>query len=465
MSEYAHKNILIAGLGTSGMAAARLLAGRGGTLFAWDAKESTALSQEDLEELGHLGVSCLFAEEGLASLPASIDLAVTSPGLPPDAPVLARAKAAGAEIIGELELAYRCSRCPFIGITGTNGKTTVTSLIGDMFRLAGLPHAVAGNIGRAASDAVLHETGEETMIVEVSSFQLETIVRFRPRISVMLNIAPDHMDRHGTLEEYTRVKFRMFENQKENDACVYNADDALCARIPDTGLAARAFPFSTAPLAGGGAFVRGSRMALTDGASLSIDLGSVRDLKLPGSHNVSNALAAAAAAYIAGVPVRAIRESLRTFSGLPHRIAHVADIDGVSYIDDSKGTNPAASVRAIQAVSRPIILIAGGYEKQADFGEYTDAFPGRVRHVLLMGATAERIAESALKSGFSKEYIHRCADMEQCVREAAKLARPGDAVLLSPACASWGQYANFEERGRHFASLVLNLDKSHDRRQ
>lgn len=459
MSEFSQKNILVAGLGKSGLAALRLLAREQAGLYAWDAKKKGSFSSENLAELERLGVVCFFEGD---TPDIGMDMVVTSPGLPLDAPVLMEASERGVEIIGELELAYRLSHCPFIAITGTNGKTTTTSLVGDMFRLAGAAHAVVGNIGYPASDAVLHETGEETMITEVSSFQLETIADFRPRIAALLNVAPDHLDRHGSLEEYKRIKFRLFQNQTAGDACVYNADDPLCAELLKSGLAARAFPFSTRQLSGAGAFVQGSRMVLSDGEAMHIDLGSLRQLKLLGTHNISNALAAAAVAYIAGVPVRYIRESLRTFAGLPHRFQHVADIAGVSYIDDSKGTNPAASAQAIRSAGRPIVLIAGGYEKQADFKEFTDTFPGRVRHVLLLGDTAARIAESAIDSGFPGDNLHFCSDMAQCVAAAKRLSEAGDIVLLSPACASWGMYSNFEERGLHFQSLVHKLASAGD---
>lgn len=455
MTEASKKKILIAGLGKSGMAAARLLATQGAVFYAYDGKDASAFSEEQRKELESLGVDCYL---GKTPDMAEFRQVIVSPGMPLTEPVLEQAAKNGAEIIGELELAYRSRPGRFVAITGTNGKTTTTALVGEMYRLARLPHRIVGNIGMPVADQILSAEEDAVMVTEVSSFQLETIVDFRPRVAALLNITPDHLDRHGSLEEYVRVKFRIFENQGAEDYSVYNADDELSAALPDRGLKGRAVPFSARKSLSFGAFVRDGRIIIAGEQGRETILCPVDALRIPGAHNLENALAAAATAFFAGVPAAAIEQALRTFAGVEHRIETVAEIGGVAYINDSKGTNPDAAIKAILAVSRPLLLIAGGYEKNADFDPFTAAFEGRVRHLILLGKTAERIAQSAEKNGFPKEAIHFCADMEDCVRKAAQVALPGDAVLLSPACASWGMYNNFEERGRHFKELVRALE-------
>ncbi len=454
MTDASNNKVLIAGLGKSGMAAARLLASQGMEVYAYDGKDASAFPEEQRKELEALGVRCYLGREPDTD---GFRQVVASPGMPLTEPVLKQAARNGAEIIGELELAYRSRPVRFVAITGTNGKTTTTALVGEMYRLAGLPHRIVGNIGTPVADQILSAEEDAVMVTEVSSFQLETIVDFRPRVAALLNITPDHLDRHGSLEEYVRVKFKVFENQREEDYCVYNADDALSSSLPERGLKGWAVPFSARKSLSFGAFVRDGQIMIAGEQDQEIALCPVEALRIPGAHNLENALAAAATAYFAGVPAEAIGKALRTFAGVEHRIETVAEINGVAYINDSKGTNPDAAIKAILSVPRPLLLIAGGYEKNADFDPFTAAFEGRVRYLILLGKTAERIARSAEKNGFPKDAIHFCADMGDCVREAAQLALPGDAVLLSPACASWGMYNNFEERGRHFKELVRAL--------
>ena len=448
------KKILIAGLGKSGMAAARLLSGQQADLYGYDDKSEEVFSPENRKILRELGVRCFLGQEPDFY---EFDQVITSPGMALRTRVLEKARQAGAEIIGELELAYRNSRSPFVAITGTNGKTTTTALVGEMYRLSGIPFRVVGNIGIPVADQVLAADERTVMVTEVSSFQLETIVDFHPRVSAVLNITPDHLDRHGSLEEYLRVKFRIFENQREGDYCVFNMDDPLAAQSVQRDLKAKAVPFSARRELDFGVCVRGGRIFIAEGGSSGTEVCSVDDLKIPGAHNLENALAAVAVARFAGVPLSAIREALQTFAGVEHRIEFVAEVEGAAYINDSKGTNPDAAEKAILAVSGPILLIAGGYEKHGDFDSFTALLPGRVEHLLLMGETAGRIADSARKNGFPEERMHFCRDMEDCVLRAAGLARRGDAVLLSPACASWDMYANFEERGRDFKQCVHRL--------
>jgi UDP-N-acetylmuramoylalanine--D-glutamate ligase len=456
MKKKENQKILIAGLGRSGMAAARLLSAQDAAVYGYDAKAEDVFPPADKKELETLGVSCFFGREPDFY---DFDQVIISPGMALTAPVPARAGREGAEIIGELELAYRSRPGTFLAITGTNGKTTTTALVGEMYRLAGLPHRIVGNIGMPVADQILTAEADAVMVTEVSSFQLETIMDFRAHVAVLLNITPDHLDRHGSLEEYIRVKFRIFENQSEKDYCIYNGDDPVCAELPGLSPKGQAIPFSVHGPLIVGAYVENGRIFIADGKSARVDLCSVRELKIPGAHNLENALAAAAAGFFAGVPTPAIREALCTFAGVEHRIESVARINGVAYVNDSKGTNPDAAIKAIRAVAGPLLLIAGGYEKNADFDPFTASFEGSVRHLLLLGETAHRIAQSARKNGFPQDAIHFCRDMDECVAVAARIARPGDAVLLSPACASWGMYNNYEERGRHFKELVHALEK------
>lgn len=455
MKEQHRKKILIAGLGKSGLAAARLLSGQQAELFGYDDKNDEAFPPESRRALDSLGVPCFLGREPDFF---DFDQVIVSPGMGLGGPVLGKCRQAGAEIIGELELAYRNSRSPFVAITGTNGKTTTTALVGEMYRLGGRPCRVVGNIGVPVADQVLAADERTVMVTEVSSFQLETIVDFHPFVSAVLNITPDHLDRHGSLEEYIRVKWRIAENQKEGDFCVFNGDDDFAVRTLPEDLKAKPVPFSAKRALDFGVFARDGRIFIAGESGGLISVCPTADVRIPGAHNLENALAATAIAYFSAVPLEGIREALRSFAGVEHRIEFVARVAGVSYINDSKGTNADAALKAIFAVPSPLLLIAGGYEKHGDFDPFTAVFEGRVEHLLLLGETAERIAQSARKNGFSEERMHFCQDMEDCVAQAARLARPGDAVLLSPACASWDMYSNFEERGRHFKQLVRALE-------
>ncbi|MDR1572545.1 MAG: UDP-N-acetylmuramoyl-L-alanine--D-glutamate ligase [Clostridiales Family XIII bacterium] len=449
------KKILVVGLARSGAAAAKAAAALGAEVWGYDVKDASELGAAALEPFGagrlFLGGAEPLGDEGW-------DLLVLSPGVPPGLPVIARAVKNGAEAIGELELAWRLSRAKFAAVTGTNGKTTTVTLLGEMFRSGGRRAEVVGNIGVPAVSKAIDEgaDGELWLVVEVSSFQLESSKDFRPAVSALLNITPDHMDRHMRMEAYAAAKARIFRNQTEDDFFVVNRDDEAAWSLA-AGCPARVVPFSRKiePEARPCAFVSDGHIALKGEDGAETRLCACGELKIPGAHNLENALAAAACAFCAGIGPEAIGQALRSFGGVAHRLETVGAVGGVRFVNDSKGTNPDAAIKALEAMDGEVLLIAGGYDKGASFERFADALQGRVSHLLLMGATAGRIKAAAESAGFGRCVM--CGDMERCVETAFRLASDGDTVLLSPACASWDMYSGFEERGGHFRRCVEAL--------
>jgi len=452
--EFNNKKVLVIGLGKSGIAAAQALVNQGANVSVQDNKTAEEMDPQLITYLENEKVTCYFTE--MPKNPADFDMVVLSPGVPTDLQFIKDAEAKGVWVAGELELAYQLGHGKYIGITGTNGKTTTTTLVGEIFQNADLKAEVVGNIGVAVTTKSVLSTEDTWMITEVSSFQLETIKYFHPVVSAILNLTPDHMDRHKTLVEYGRVKARIFENQTAADFLVINYDDKACYKLAHTAKAT-VVPFSRKEILPFGAFVKDGFLTIRDQTGKEIQFCRQDELMIPGTHNLENALAAAAVAYFAGIPADVITRTLQTFAGVEHRIEFVDEIDGVRFVNDSKGTNPDAAIKAIEAIAAPIILIAGGYDKGSDFDELIDAFPGKVELALLMGKTAVKIKEAAEKKGFDKTIILK--DMEACVTEAFRQAKPGTTVLLSPACASWDMYDNFEQRGRHFKDCVAGLEK------
>lgn len=405
------KKVLIIGSGRSGQAAARLLEGRA-ECFIWDDKISSQKRPRvaDFDEL------------------------LLSPGVPLDHAMALEARRLNKRITGELELAYENCRGEFIAITGTNGKTTTTALTAEIFKAAGFDARVVGNIGNPVSGEALSAGIDTKMITEVSSFQLETVSEFHPHIAAVLNITPDHLDRHKSFDTYAGLKMSIGSNQELGDYFIYNADDPeILARLGEPK--AEAVPFS-----------------LSDELPFAIER-----ISLPGRHNMENALAAAAICRCAGIDRQLILDCIAAFKGVEHRLEAVRELRGVRYVNDSKGTNPDSSIKAIEAYSGGIILIAGGYEKNADFSDLIKSFKGKVKYILTIGATGERFAKRAVELGFDSERIKACDTMEDCVARGSALAVSGDTVLLSPACASWDMYGSFEERGEHFKRLVNSL--------
>ena len=447
-----NKNVLVFGTGIRGIAAAGLLEDKGAhpVLFDGNAElEEKAIRAKLPEEskaeilLGDL------TDEQIRSL----DLVVLSPGVPTDLPLVNRLRESGLKIWGEIELAYECSRGDVLAITGTNGKTTTTSLLGAIMQHAKESAFIVGNIGIPYTQ-IVEETKESSVTVaEISSFQLETIEQFRPRVSAILNITPDHLNRHHTMEEYIRVKELITKNQTEEDTCVLNYEDEVLREFGKT-LKCQVIFFSSLRTLEKGIYLNGEMIEYNDGTGI-MTICSVRELNLPGRHNYENVCAAVAMALAYGISLEDIRYVLVRFKAVEHRIEYVTEVNGVVYYNDSKGTNPDAAIKGIQAMDRPTLLIGGGYDKNSSYEEWINAFDGKVRYLVLLGQTKEKIAEAAGRCGF--EHVIMTESLEEAVGFCAEHANPGDAVLLSPACASWGMFPNYEVRGKRFKELVYQL--------
>ena len=437
---------LVVGLARSGQAAARLLAARGETVRAVDSGHP-----EGAAGLQGAGVEVFLDTDGLAQLEGTRTV-VKSPGVPREASVIASALEREIEVVGEMELAWRALPNRFVGVTGTNGKTTTVELLGHLYRSAGEPVAVAGNVGTALSELAGEVEPETTIVCECSSFQLEDTVAFAPECAVFLNLAPDHLDRHADLESYLAAKLRIFANQGNDDVAVYNADDPFAANADLGGCARRvAFCTGAAPecevaVAEGTIFYDGEPLLAVD------------ELGLFGEHNVANAMAAAAAALSMGIDREAVREGLRSFAGVPHRLEPVAEIGGVRFVNDSKATNVASAAVGLRAFEGGVHAILGGSEKDEPFTPLIDPLRERARACYLIGATGERMARELAPVVESGVELQRCADLEDAVCKAAAAAAPGEVVLLSPACASFDAFENFEQRGDRFREIVRGLE-------
>jgi UDP-N-acetylmuramoylalanine--D-glutamate ligase len=444
------KRVAVLGLARSGTALAAALASRRISVSAADRKSEGEIAAAD--SLRAAGVELHAGESGPKFL-AGAELLAVSPGVASDHPSVVEARRLGIPVVSELEVAWRIleeeaeGKNVYVAVTGTNGKSTVSTWTAEMLRRDGKETALAGNIGTALS-AMCASRARRWFVVEVSSFQLETIDRFRPDVAVVTNITPDHLDRHGGFEGYAAAKARIFENQSGADAAVINADDAESRKLAPP---ARRVGFSAAGRAAGGVYVEGDMLWSEIGGERR-PIVARSEVALAGLHNLENALASAAAAELAGAGAPAIASALLQFTGLRHRTEVVATIDGVSWIDDSKGTNPDAVVKSLAGFpDARVLLILGGSEKGSDFSILSGPAARKARLVLTIGQSAEKI-ERAL-SGVE---VRRAGTMERAVEEAAAAARPGDTVLLSPACASFDRYRNYEERGEHFRSLVLD---------
>ena len=455
MEGFNGKRVLIAGLGMSGTAAFDALRRAGTDLEVYDDRDIRKDDPLLYKKLAGTGAGCYLG--GVPVPDADRDYIIMSPGVPLSLPFVEKSRDRGADIIGELELAWRLGHGRFIAITGTNGKTTTTTLVGEIFAAAGLKTVVAGNIGVPVVSKAIDADDDTWLVTEVSSFQLETVCGFRPEIAAILNLTPDHLDRHKTMENYAEAKARVFENQQKGDVLVVNADDALVM-----GLAGSARPtkilFSGKSELEYGAYVKDGRIIYAEPGRTPVSVIATGELRIPGKHNLENALAAVCIAFSAGIDPGITTKTLAGFKGVEHRIEFVAEVDGVRYVNDSKGTNPDAGIKAIEAIGKNILLIAGGYDKDADFTEYISAAKGRAKKLLLLGATAAKLRDSALAGGFSGEDVLMAGNIKKAVAIAKELAKPGDVVLLSPACASWDMYENYEERGRDFTARVKELE-------
>jgi UDP-N-acetylmuramoylalanine--D-glutamate ligase len=440
--------MLVVGLARTGLATALFCAARGAHVTATDSRPAAELT-ETAAKLEAAGVTLeLGGHRGESFLAA--DLIVPSPGVPLDLPGFLAARKKGIAVWSEIELAWRFLRGRLVAITGSNGKTTTTALTGHILKKTGLPVLVGGNIGTPLISLVEESHEASVTVLEVSSFQLEAIVTFRPDVGVYLNLTPDHLDRHGSLEVYAAAKARLFENQTAADAAVMNADDDASARYAPSR--PRVYWFSRKKEVPRGCFVRGEQIFFCEGDA-EARLLSRQDISLRGEHNLENVLAAATAARLAGAAPTAIAEGVRTFPGVEHRLEFVAEIDGVQFYNDSKATNVDATQKALEAFSGKLLVILGGKDKGSSYAPLRHPLRDRARKAFLIGAAAEKIAgeiQGAVPLEMSGTLAH-------AVNSAFQFARPGDTVLLAPACASFDQFDNFEHRGRVFVGLVHRL--------
>ena len=449
------KKVLVFGSGISGEAACSLLLREGAEVVLYDGNDK--LDREEIlskiPESGNGSLQILLgtlADEKKAQLLKTLDLVVMSPGVPTDLPIVNEMRDRGIPIWGEIELAYEAGKGEVLAITGTNGKTTTTSLLGQIMKNYTENTYVVGNIGNPYTSVALETTEDSVIAAEISSFQLETTIDFQPEVSAVLNVTPDHLDRHGTMEVYADTKFSISKKQNKEQVIVLNYDDPITREMAKKATA-RPVMFSRLEELDEGIVLRGDTFIIKeDGKELPVCTTS--EIKLLGSHNHENILAAIGITYYMGVPVEQIRDAVMKFTAVEHRIEYVDTVDGVDYYNDSKGTNPDAAIKGISAMTKPTILLGGGYDKKSTYDEWIDAFHGKVRYLIVMGATAQAIADTAKNHGFHNVIF---ADtFEEAMNIAKEKARPGDAVLLSPACASWGMFKNYEVRGKVFKEIV-----------
>jgi len=453
MMELKDKRVLVVGLGKSGVASALFLKAHGARVTVSDTKSGDELRNEIPALLDH-GITVETGGHGERTFREQ-DLIVVSPGVPVDAPLLKRARSLGEVVIGEIELAAQFLKGPIVAITGSNGKTTTTTLTGEILAASGLATRVGGNIGTPAVSLVERTQPDNVIVLEISSFQLETIQSFHPRIAVVLNVTPDHLDRHGTLDAYVNAKARIFENQRSDDFAVLNADDAICA-----GMAARTqaqvFWFSRQKEVERGAWVRDGSLFFRDAAQQR-EIMLAAEIPLKGAHNLENVLAAVCASTLMGCPAGKIRQAVRDFKAVEHRLEFVATVRGVDYYNDSKATNVDATIKALESFPRNIHLIVGGKDKGSDYSVLNDLLRQRVKRVYTIGAAAEKIESQIVspKAG-GPELVH-AETLENAIRKANAVAQPGDIVLLAPACASFDQFKSYEHRGKVFKDIVRGL--------
>lgn len=449
--DLAGKRVLVVGAGVSGQAVCEFLQAKQARVTLTDSRTREQIGQA-ADLLVRMGIHLVLGDYPPVSQ-ETFDLLVVSPGVPLTVPPVAQAAVSGVPLLGELELACHFARAPIVAITGTNGKTTTTSLTGQMFRDAGYKTLVAGNIGLPLVSEIENYTAGDRVVAEVSSFQLETTRHFSPRVAVILNITPDHLDRHGSMEEYIRAKAQIFARQKPTDWCVLNYDDPVTRELA-RDCPSQVIFFSRRHILEKGSFIQNGKIVIVDEAGLR-EITGVASLRIPGSHNLENAMAAAAAGHAMGLAPGDIARTLESFSGVAHRLEYVATLNGVDYINDSKGTNPDAAIKALEAYDVPIVLIAGGKNKGVSFTEFAEKIKEKVRVLITVGIHGYQIEEAAREQGFTNIFLAR--DYPHAVQLAYEHAHPGEVVLLSPACTSWDMFKNFEERGELFKKLVLEL--------
>jgi UDP-N-acetylmuramoylalanine--D-glutamate ligase len=445
------KRVLVVGLGKSGVASALFMKKQGARVTVSDTKSGDELRNEIPVLLDH-GITVETGGHGDRTFQGQ-DLIVVSPGVPVDAPPLVQARSLGENVIGEIELAAQFLPGPIVAITGSNGKTTTTTLTGEIMTASGFPALVGGNIGTPAISLAERAKPGTVIVLEISSFQLETIQSFRPKVAVVLNVTPDHLDRHRTFEIYAAAKTRIFENQQSEDCAVLNADDSTCVAMSKK-TRAQIYWFSRQNEVERGAWVRDGNIVFRDGSGQR-EIMQVSEIPLKGAHNLENVLAAVCASVLMGCSAEKIRQAVHGFKAVEHRLEFVASIGGVDYYNDSKATNVDATIKALESFPSNIHLIVGGKDKGSDYTVLNDLLRQRVKRVYTIGAAAAKI-ESQIKGS---EVVH-AETLENAIRQAHASAKPGDVVLLAPACASFDQFKSYEHRGRVFKEVIQAMAKS-----
>lgn len=449
--DFTGKRVLVVGTGVSGVAAIRLLAAKGAKPVILEGNEKA-----DQEQIRAKIPESITYDLIIGNLPEEVmdtlELAVLSPGVPTDLPFVIKLQDKKIPVWGEIELAYVCGKGRLAAITGTNGKTTTTALTGAIMREYYDSVFVVGNIGLPYTEYALEMKDSSVTVAEVSSFQLETIHSFRPEVSAILNITPDHLNRHHTMQCYIDTKARIAENQTKDQICVLNYEDPELQKLADK-IPADIFWFSSAHPLERGIWLDGEDIIYKD--TEEIKICTIHDMQLLGVHNYENVMAAVAITMHMGVPVECIRKAVAEFKAVEHRIEFVREVNGVKYYNDSKGTNPDAAIKAVQAMVTPTVVIGGGYDKQSSYEEWIASFGDTVKCLVLLGATADKIEETARKAGFTN--IIRVESLKEAVEVSAAQAQSGEAVLLSPACASWDMFKSYEQRGTLFKEYVNQL--------
>ena len=448
------EKVLVVGTGKSGIAAAKLLLDKNVEIVLFDGNRD--LNPEKLyeEEPRLKNVQMILGELSEEEM-HGFSVAVLSPGVPVDSPMVEKLRAQNVAIWGEIELAYYFGKGRLIAITGTNGKTTITALVGEILKNYYQDVRVVGNIGIPYTSEAATMTEDTVTVAEISSFQLETIHEFHPEVSAILNITPDHLNRHHTMECYIQMKERITENQTKNQVCVLNYEDEVLRAFGEQAKVKPVY-FSSARKLSEGFYLDGEEIMYAK-AQETVPVINVNELQLLGRHNYENVMAACAMCISFGVPMEKIVEVLKRFQAVEHRIEYVTEKRGIAFYNDSKGTNPDAAIQGIRAMNRPTYLIGGGYDKQSAYDEWIDAFDGKVKELVLIGQTAGKIEACAHRHGFTATV--KCETLEEAIRYCYSHAASGDAVLLSPACASWGMFSNYEERGRIFKEIVRGLEE------
>lgn len=453
--KYEGKRVLVVGMARSGVAAAQLLVKHGALVTVNDSKTRAELG-DVLSPLENLPVQWALGCPAMDVL-AGQDVLVISPGIPDSVPFVKKAKADGIYVIGEVELAYQLTPGQMVAVTGTNGKTTTVSLLGEIFTNAGKTTHVVGNIGYPYSLAGLSSKQDDMIVCEISSFQMETADTFHPKVAALLNITEDHLNRHGDMATYTAMKMRIFQRQTEKDYAVFNDDDpALQPLIPQAK--SHVLLFSRKHDVPEGAFTRDGKVVLRLNGQEKV-VCAADEIYIPGPHNLENALAAVCVAGAMGVSTEVLKHTLQTFKGVEHRIEFVRELEGIRYINDSKGTNVDSTIKAVQTMTRPTAIILGGYDKHCDFTPMVKEMLASpmIREAVLIGVTADPIQATLLKEGFDVSRIHRASTLEDAVQQCRALAEDGWNVLLSPACASFDMFSDYEARGRIFKEIVAGL--------